>query len=200
MWVISRNYGRSKSAVYSRGMMKKSIALVTLAFVLAACSQDKAQPQRPAQISGAPATVADVQFAQSISQNQVKAIQVSQFPQRNSKNTAVIKFSAGLTKANQDETRKLLQIFDPGTDRNTAATALKALDDAHVLTLWNARGAKFDKLYVAAMIAHYTEAITVAQTELYSGSNKTAIALANEVISSRTKLITQLRTLQTQVQ
>jgi len=180
-------------------MIKKSIAIVSLVFALAACSEDKAQPERPAQISGAPATVADVQFAQSISQNQVKAIQVSQFPQRNSKNAAVIKFSAGLTKADQDETRKLLEIFDPGTDRNTTATALKALDEAKVLELWNARGAKFDKLYVAAMIAHYTEAITVAQTELYSGSNATAIALANEVISSRTKLVTQLKALQAKV-
>jgi len=179
--------------------MKKSLSLVAVAFLLASCSQTKSAPERPAKISGAPATVADVQFAQAISQNQVKAIQVSQFPQRNSTNTAVIKFSSGLTKTNQEETRKLLEIFDPGTDRKTSATALKALGEGNVLKLWNARGAKFDKAYVAAMIAHYREAITVAQTELYSGTNSTAIALANEVISSRTKLITQLKALQVKV-
>ena len=181
-------------------MMKKSISALALLFVLAGCSgNDATQAQRPAQISGAPASVADVQFAQSISQNQVKAIQVSQFPQRNSKNAEVITFSSGLTKTNQEETGNLLKIFDPGTNRNTTATPLKALSEAKVLELWNARGAQFDKLYVAAMIAHYTEAVTVAQTELYSGSNETAKSLANEVISSRTKIIAELKALQDKV-
>lgn len=177
--------------------MKRAFTLGLLVLTLAGCSKTQSsQPDRPAQISGAPASVADVQFAQAISQNQVKAIQVSQFPQRNSKNPAVIKFSAGLTETNQEETRKLLEIFDPGTDRNTTVTPLKTLSEAKVLELWNARGAKFDKQYLAAMIDHYSEAITLAQTELYSGSNETAIALANEVITSRTKLIAKLKALQ----
>lgn len=180
--------------------MKRTLALTFTLLALAGCSNnDSAQPQRPAQISGAPASVADVQFAQSISQNQVKAIQVSQFPQRNSKNAEVIKFSAGLTKSNQEETQKLLEIFDPGTDRNVAAIPLKALSDDHVLELWNARGSKFDKLYLAAMINNYTEAITVAQTETYTGSNETAKALANEIITNRTSLIAQLKALQAKV-
>jgi len=194
------NFRLAKHDVYSRLMMKKSMSTLALLFVLAGCSSnDATQAQRPAQISGAPASVADVQFAQSISQNQVKAIQVSQFPQRNSKNAEVITFSSGLTKTNQEETGNLLKIFDPGTNRNTTATPLKALSEAKVLELWNARGAQFDKLYVAAMIAHYTEAVTVAQTELYSGSNETAKSLANEVISSRTKIIAELKALQEKV-
>jgi len=93
----------------------------------------------------------------------------------------------------------LLKIFDPGTNHNQASVALKALDDAHVLELWNARGTKFDKLFVAAMIAHYREAITAAQTELYSGTNSAAIALANEVITSRTQSINELLALQKKI-
>jgi uncharacterized protein (DUF305 family) len=180
-------------------MMKKTFSLVALVFVLASCSHTQSAPERPAQISGAPASVADVQFAQAISQNQVKVIQVSQFAQRNSKNTELITFAAGMTKSKEDETASLLKIFDPGTNHNQSSVALKALDDAHVLELWNARGAKFDKLFVAAMIAHYREAITVAQTELYSGTNTAAIALANEVITSRTKSINQLLALQKKI-
>jgi len=177
-------------------MLKRSVALLSVLLLVSGCGRTQSQPERPAQISGAPATAADVQFAQSISQNQVKAIQVSQFPQRNSQNAEVIAFAATLTESSQEETRKLLEIFDPGTDRNTQATPLKALDEAHVLELWDARGAAFDKLFVAAMIAHYSEAIEIAQIELTDGSNTTAISVANEVIASRTKLVTDLTALQ----
>jgi uncharacterized protein (DUF305 family) len=177
-------------------VLKKSVGIVCVLFLVAGCGRLQSQPQIPAKISGAPAGVADVQFVQAISKNRVKAIQVSQFPHENSKNAELIKFSATLTESGQEEARKLLEIFDPGTDRNFEATPPKALDDTHVRELWEARGTEFDKLFVAAMIAHYGEAIAIAQTELESGSNETAISIANDVIDSRKKLVTDLKALQ----
>jgi uncharacterized protein (DUF305 family) len=180
-------------------VLKKSVAIVCVLLLVTGCSRVQSQPQSPAQISGAPATAADVQFARSISKNHVKSIQVSQFPQQNSNNAELIKFAATLTDSGQEEARRLLEIFDPGSDRNAEATPLKALDDAHVRELWEARGAAFDKLFVTAMIGHYGEAVAIAQTELKDGSNETAISVAKDVIASRTKLISDLNALQAQL-
>lgn len=61
--------------------------------------------------------------------------------------------------------------------------------------LSQASGAAFDKMWVAMMIKHHSGAIATAKTELATGRNADAKALAQSIIASQSAEIVQLRKL-----
>ena len=68
------------------------------------------------------------------------------------------------------------------------------LSDAEMAELTNSSGTAFDVLYLAGMIAHHQGAISMAQTVVNS-ENAEVKALAEAIISSQTKQITELQNL-----
>lgn len=65
--------------------------------------------------------------------------------------------------------------------------------------LEQAGGPGASKLFLQQMITHHTGAITMAKTELSSGTNAAAMSLAKQIVSSQTKEIDLMKLLLTQL-
>ncbi|MGW5346639.1 DUF305 domain-containing protein [Streptomyces sp. HUAS TT3] len=69
------------------------------------------------------------------------------------------------------------------------------MDDQDMGRLGNARGNAFDTMFLSMMIEHHEGAIAMAKTEKQQGSYGPAKALADDIITSQTAEITQMRTM-----
>jgi uncharacterized protein (DUF305 family) len=69
------------------------------------------------------------------------------------------------------------------------------MSDADMTALAASSGATFDKAFLTMMITHHEGALTMAATELKSGSNTDAMALAQAIINGQTKEITEMKTI-----
>lgn len=70
------------------------------------------------------------------------------------------------------------------------------MTDADMKKLDAATGAAFDRIWLQMMIKHHQGAVTMATTELKSGSNAEAKTLAQSIISSQTAEIAQMQKLE----
>lgn len=73
------------------------------------------------------------------------------------------------------------------------------MSDADMGALDKATGAAFDKLWLTQMIRHHQGAVTMAKTELASGQNPDAKALARSISGSQSNEIAQMTHLLTTV-
>ncbi|WP_329315709.1 DUF305 domain-containing protein [Streptomyces sp. NBC_01278] len=69
------------------------------------------------------------------------------------------------------------------------------MDDQDMDRLGNARGNAFDTMFLTMMIEHHEGAIAMAKTEKQQGAYGPAKALADDIITSQTAEITQLRSM-----
>ncbi|WP_405942563.1 DUF305 domain-containing protein [Streptomyces sp. NBC_00207] len=67
------------------------------------------------------------------------------------------------------------------------------MDDQDMDRLGNARGNAFDTMFLTMMIDHHEGAIAMAKTEKQQGAYGPAKALADDIITSQTAEITQMR-------
>jgi uncharacterized protein (DUF305 family) len=67
------------------------------------------------------------------------------------------------------------------------------VSDQEMTALQNAEGAEASKLFLTMMIHHHQGAITMAQTEVKSGQNPPAVALAHSIITSQQQQITTMQ-------
>ena len=78
----------------------------------------------------------------------------------------------------------------PGMDMGTGM-----MSEADMNDLDKATGLAASKLFVQQMTQHHNGAITMAQTELSSGKNPDAVALAKNIVKAQTAEITQMQTI-----
>ncbi|MFI7356419.1 DUF305 domain-containing protein [Streptomyces avidinii] len=69
------------------------------------------------------------------------------------------------------------------------------MDDQDMDRLGNARGNAFDTMFLTMMIEHHEGAIAMAKTEKQQGAYGPAKALADDIITSQTAEITQMRSM-----
>ena len=67
------------------------------------------------------------------------------------------------------------------------------VSDQEMTALQNAEGAEASKLFLTMMIHHHQGAITMAQTEVKSGQNPPAVALAHSITTSQQQQITTMQ-------
>ena len=69
------------------------------------------------------------------------------------------------------------------------------VSDEDLTAMRSASGAEFDKLYLKDMTAHHEGAVEMAKAEIAKGKDPAAKTLAQEIISSQEKEITEMRQL-----
>lgn len=79
------------------------------------------------------------------------------------------------------------------TGHAAMGTAMGMMSDDDMAALTAARGPEFDRLFLQMMIVHHQGAVDMSQTELTSGQNPQALALARTIIDSQTAEIAEMR-------
>lgn len=80
-----------------------------------------------------------------------------------------------------------------GSDDSTGMPGMMTPEQMTALT--DATGPEFDKLFVELMIEHHQGAITMAETEIASGTNPDALALAAQIVTDQTAEIAVMQEL-----
>lgn len=79
------------------------------------------------------------------------------------------------------------------SDHMSSGGAMGMMTDAQMMQLTSASGMAFDRLFLQLMTTHHQGAIAMAETELASGSNPLAVALAKAIATSQTAEVTEMR-------
>lgn len=198
---------------------KLSTAMLSVAtagaLVLAGCSSSgsnsAAGPTSPAAASptGTPASgphnTADVSFATDMIPHHTQAVQMADLALTQA-TSAEVKTLATQIKAAQDPEIQTMSGWLAGWGENVPSgsssmggmgSGTAMMSDADMTARGAARGAAFDRMWVSMMISHHTGALEMAKTELSSGQNPDAKALAQSITTSQTAEITTMRQLQT---
>jgi uncharacterized protein (DUF305 family) len=153
-------------------------------------------------ITGEPAgyNAADIDFADSVTPREEKAINVSRLPPDHSNNSELVTFAAKTAAALQVDTQVLKALRaqwkeseDHKTDGGPGTTTAGAIDDATIAKLGSLHGPKFDTLWLNSMIGLDRGTIEAANAEVASGKNLDAIDLAKQIVKARQADIGQMQ-------
>ncbi|HEU5025739.1 MAG TPA: DUF305 domain-containing protein [Spirillospora sp.] len=191
--------------------MKRAIALVAvpaLAFALAACGDSgdsggkggsAPSPSASATAAQAPHGDQDVMFAQMMIPHHRQAVEMAGLAPSRASSARVKTLAAGIEKAQAPEIEKMTGWLEawgapaamtgmhhdmPGIMSDKDMTSLKAL-----------KGAAFDRAFLRMMIEHHQGAVTMARTEIRSGRNPDAKALAASIVRTQSAEIATMRDL-----
>jgi uncharacterized protein (DUF305 family) len=189
--------------------VKSFLALVVaIATVLStsSCSSRASEPQSATPSSGetlAPAAFndADVAFVKGMIPHHQQAIDMSALVPTRSTDDAVIKLAADVSAAQTPEIQVMKVLLvqwsagdEEGQQQGHGDMAMDGMMDPATMTkLESLRGTEFDTLWLQSMIGHHEGAITMAQTEVASGTNDDAKRLAQQIIAAQQAEITQMK-------
>lgn len=153
-----------------------------------------------------PHNAADVAFATDMIPHHSQAVQMADMALKTASN-AQVKTLATAIKAAQDP--EITQVsgwltswkkpVPPTMGGMNMGHGTGMMSSADMTRLGKATGAAFNRLWVQMMITHHQGAITMAHTEITTGQNTEAKALARSIVTSQSAQITQLKTLLTQL-
>ena len=154
-----------------------------------------------------PHNTADVTFATDMIPHHSQAVEMADMALKQATSTEV-KSLATQIKAAQDPEIQTMSGWLAGWGAPVPAASMDMggmdmgsgtgmMSDADMTKLGAARGAAFDQMWVSMMIEHHTGALDMAKTELASGQNPDAKALAQSIVTSQTAEITTMKQLQT---
>ncbi|CAN5150176.1 DUF305 domain-containing protein [soil metagenome] len=157
-------------------------------------------------ISGEPAAynADDITFASNMVPHHEQAIELSALVPERSTNPEVIQLAQTIASVQEPEIatmKAFLVQWNENPDTQTGheghdMSGMSGMVDAATLArLESLTGAEFDTLWLQSMIAHHEGAVEMAQTELTSGENVDAKALAQHIIDAQQVEITQMRTM-----
>jgi uncharacterized protein (DUF305 family) len=155
---------------------------------------------------------ADVAFAQNMIPHHAQAIAMSELAAQQAVSPQVKDFAARIQTAQQPEIEQLsgwlrawhdpvpatnspmrgMEQGDMGQMDHDASGPMPGMmsgDQMHQLE--QATGPAFDQMYLQMMITHHQGAITIAQTELRAGQNPDARQLAQRIIDTQQREITE---------
>lgn len=199
----------------ARPVATAALALA-LGLSLAACGSDDAagtNPKASASSSYGPAATgahndADVAFATDMIPHHAQAVEMATMALEKATNDKVQELAAAIQSA-QDPEIKTMSGWLVGWGKPVPTTEAQSshggghsmgsstsshmgegmMSEAQMAELDEATGAAFDKLWVEMMTEHHQGAITMARTELSSGQNEQAKALAQQIIDAQTSEI-----------
>lgn len=185
--------------------MKKPLivsAMVVAAMIaLAGCSTGTGGGSMPGMDHGAAATstsssvsgtdhnAADTMFAQTMIPHHAQAVEMSDIMLAKKDLDAKIRALAEEIKAAQDPEIAKMTSWLTGWNESTVMAGNHTMDgmmtSADLDKLNAAEGTEASKLFLIQMIAHHEGAVEMAQTEVSSGQNTDAVALAKGIVSSQ---------------
>lgn len=198
-------------------LTRLATALVAGALVLTACGDDtdaghdsmggsdtsaSAEPSAEADFSDA-----DVTFAAAMIPHHQSAIEMAQLAEGRAADPRVLDLAARIEAAQSPEIETLSGWLEQwGADGETGMDQGSMdhdsggmMSEQDMQTLTNATGADFDRQFLTLMIAHHTAAVEMAQTELSSGSNTEALAMAESIRDSQSAEIAEMEQLLTEL-
>jgi uncharacterized protein (DUF305 family) len=185
------------------------VAALVIAFVsalfLSSCGDSTSDDERAGRAESAAAEVEpanhnadDVAFAQNMIPHHQQAVEMSAMAQANSSSPPVRDLANAIIAAQMPEIQAfrawLLQWDTPETPDH-GAHGSGMVDQATIDRLATLRGPEFDRLWLAAMIAHHEGAIAMSEAEIAGGQNTDVISVANMIIADQQAEIDQMKQL-----
>ncbi len=150
---------------------------------------------------------ADVTFATGMIPHHTQAIQMAQMAIKQADNANLRQLAAMIKAAQQPEIvtmsswltawRQPVPATGSGHDMGGMDMGGSMMTGAEMTALGKAGGIAFDRMWLQLMTKHHQGAVTMAKTELTSGSYPAAKNLAQSIIDSQTAEIAQMKTLLT---
>ena len=173
-------------------------ALLALSGCAGAVSGGSAAPDAPA--SSASFNAADVAFAQMMIPHHEQAVEMSEdILAKDGVDQRVVDLATQIKAAQDPEIKQLKTwLTSWGADEGMSGmdhgtTGMMSDDD--MMALRDASGAEADKLFLEQMTLHHEGAIAMAQTELDTGENADATAMAQAIVTSQTAEIQVMKDL-----
>jgi uncharacterized protein (DUF305 family) len=190
-------------------------AAVTVGAALGGCSTTTAPPSSSS-TSSSPAAAgthnqADITFAQGMIPHHAQAIAMSLMAAQQAGSPQVKDLATRIQAAQQPEIDQMSgwlrawhapvpplynQMGGMGQMDHGASGAMPGMmSGGEMQQLGQANGAAFDRMFLQMMISHHKGAVMMAKAELANGQNPDARQLAQRIIDSQQREITEMRTL-----
>jgi len=184
---------------------------LALALALSACGGQSAEPgvasspdpaaasAETAQTAAAAHNDADVEFAQMMGVHHEGAIVMADLAAKSGNTEAVRTLGARISAAQGPEIDQMHAWLTAWGAPNGAAIGMEGMDmggDAQSAAMDELRGltgAEFDRRFLELMTEHHRSALTMAATELATGKNPEALALAQTISDAQTAEITEMQ-------
>ena len=188
-------------------MRKRLIAAAiaaTAALALTACSDDDSSASLPDNV-----TEFDVTFAQEMIPHHEQATEMAALAQDRTTNPEILDIASRIEAAQDPEIETMttwLQEWgvpedstnehsemNHGQGSESSMPGMMSEDD--MTALEDATGVEFDQMFLTMMIEHHEGAIVMAKTEIDSGTNPDAIALAEQIEAAQTAASAEMEAL-----
>ena len=189
-----------------------ALATVLSVGVLAACGGDD-DPAQP--VAATTFSAADVTFAQQMIPHHSQAVKMATLAASRAQDPAVKKLAAQIMAGQGPEIETMQRMLETwaqplvpemeGMDHSTmsaedmmnmSADMPGMADEADMKALAAAKGAKFDRMFLAMMIEHHRGALQMAKTVRAEGRDPEAVALAGKMHSAQQREIKKMQQLQ----
>jgi uncharacterized protein (DUF305 family) len=162
-------------------------------------------PAAPLASTEADHNQADVTFAQMMIPHHQQAIDMAKMAAEKATGQQVKDLATRIEGAQDPEIQQMTAMLDawgasptassmPGMDHDSGhGSGDGMMTDDEMGQLGRASGAEFDRMWLQMMIRHHQGAVTMAQTEVDSGVNTEAKALAQRIIDAQRAEITEMR-------
>jgi uncharacterized protein (DUF305 family) len=198
----------------STTLVAAAAAALTLGAALGGCGTTATSPSA-SPTSSAPVTQAhnqaDIAFAQGMIPHHAQAIAMSKLASQRAGSSQVKDLAARIQAAQQPEIAQMsgwLRAWNapvPSADspmggmgqmHNGASGAMPGMMSSDQMQqLAQSTGIAFDRMFLQKMIAHHRGAVTMARTELGEGQNPDARQLAQRIIDTQQREITEMQSL-----
>lgn len=145
---------------------------------------------------------ADVTFATQMIPHHASAIQMADMALSQTSNAEVKRLATSIKDAQSPEIETMSAWLKgwgkpvpamTGQDMGSMGSmASGSMSSQEMAALGKAGGGAFDTLWLESMIKHHRSAVTMAQTELASGRSAEAKQLAQQIVDSQSKEITEM--------
>lgn len=188
-------------------MRKRLIAAAiaaTAALALTACSDDDSSASLPDNV-----TEFDVTFAQEMIPHHEQATEMAALAQDRTTNPEILDIASRIEAAQDPEIETMTtwlkewgvpedstnehSEMNHGQGSESSMPGMMSEDD--MTALEDATGVEFDQMFLTMMIEHHEGAIIMAKTEIDSGTNPDAIALAEQIEAAQTAEIAEMEAL-----
>lgn len=143
---------------------------------------------------------ADVTFSQMMYPHHAQAVEMARLVPSRSRNQELITLAANVEQAQAPEMTQITTLLTgwgrpaPTTGTDHSGHAMAGMMTAEQMAaLTAATGPDFDRRWLEMMIDHHLGAVAMARTELASGVNPQARALATAIVSGQEAEITRMR-------
>lgn len=190
------------------------LVAASAALTLVACGDSGAPPTGAPATSAAPApsaapsaahNAADVTFVQGMLPHHAQAVDMAKQAAGQDAGAQVEQLAARIEQAQGPEIAQMRGFLAAwgapegapmaGMDNGGMPGMSGMMTGAQMQQLAQARGAAFDRMFLQMMIEHHKGAVQMARTELASGQNPEAKALAQEIIDAQQAEISEMESL-----